>query len=79
MSEWLSLYALLQRPRVSPVQILGADRDRSSGHAEAGSHIAEPEGPTTRMYNYILGGFREKKKKKKKRRLATDVSSGSRL
>ena len=30
------------------------------------SHIAEPERPTTRMYNYVLGGIREKKKKRKK-------------
>ena len=30
------------------------------------SHIAEQEGPTTRIYNYVLGGFGEKKKKKKK-------------
>ena len=28
------------------------------------SHIVEPEGPTTRIYNYVLGGFGEKKKKK---------------
>ena len=28
------------------------------------SHIAEPEGPTTKIYNYILGGFVEKKQKK---------------
>ena len=41
------------------------------------SHIAQPEGPTTRIYNYVLGGFGEKKKKK--RRLATDVSSGANL
>ena len=38
----------------------------SSSHAEEASHIAQPEGPTTRIYNYVLGGFREKKKKKKK-------------
>ena len=38
----------------------------SSGHAEAASHIAQPEGPTTRIYNYLLGGFEEKKKKGKK-------------
>ena len=36
------------------------------------------EGPTTKIYNYVLGGFGEKKKKKK-RRLATDVSSGANL
>ena len=45
----------------------GLDAGRSSGHAEAGSHIANPEGPTTGIYNYVLGGFREKKKKKKKK------------
>ena len=27
------------------------------------SHIAQPEGPTTRIYNYVLGGFGEKKEK----------------
>ena len=38
------------------------------------------EGPTTKIYNYILGVFGEKKKKKKKkRRLATVVSSGANL
>ena len=37
----------------------------SSSHAEAASHIAQPEGPTTRIYNHVLGGFGEKKKKKK--------------
>ena len=36
------------------------------------------EGPTTKIYNYVLGGFGEKKKEKKKnRRLATVVSSGA--
>ena len=42
------------------------------------SHIAQPEGPTTRIYNCVLGGFGEKKKKRK-RRLATDVGSGANL
>ena len=32
-------------------------------YAEVASHIAEPEGPATRIYNYVLGGFGEKKKK----------------
>ena len=31
------------------------------------SHIAELEGPTTRIYNYVLGGFGKKKKKKEER------------
>ena len=30
------------------------------------AHTAEIEGPTTRISNYVLGGFGEKKKKKKK-------------
>ena len=37
---------------------------RSSGHDEAASHIAQLEALTTRIYNYILGGFGEKNKKK---------------
>ena len=31
---------------------------------------------TTRIYNYVPGGFGEKNKKEKRRRLATDVSTG---
>ena len=41
--------------------------------------MAQPEGPATGIYNYVLGSFGEKKKKKKKKRLATDVSSGANL
>ena len=29
--------------------------------------MAQPEARTTRVYNYVLGGFGEKKKKKKKK------------
>ena len=76
--EWLSLCALLWWSRVSMVQILGMDPAQLSGHAEAVSHIAEPEAPTARIYNYVLGGFGDKKKKKKGR-LATAVSSGANL
>ena len=48
----------------------------SSGHVETVFPTAQPEALTTRIYNYVLGGFGEKKKKKKKkRRLATVVSS----
>ena len=36
----------------------------SSGHAEVASHIARPEALTTRICNYVLGGFGGKKKKK---------------
>ena len=47
----------------------------TSGHAEAASHMPQLEGPTTRIYNYVLGGFGGKKEEKK--RLVTDVSSGA--
>ena len=53
---------------------------RSSGQAEAASHMPHPEALTTRIYNYVLEGFGEKKKKeRRKKRLATDVSSGANL
>ena len=35
----------------------------SSGHAEVASHMPQLEGPTTKIYNYILGRFGEKKQK----------------
>ena len=41
---------------------------RSSGHAEVASHIAQPEALTTRICNYVLGGFGEKKKKNQKKK-----------
>ena len=43
-------------------------RHGSSSHGEVASHIAQPEALTTIVYNYVLGGFREKKKKKKKKK-----------
>ena len=73
MAEWLSSHAPLQQPRVSPVRIVGVDLAPLISHTEVASHIAQPEGPTTRIYNYVLGGFGEKEKK---RILATDASSG---
>ena len=45
----------------SLVQILGADQHHSSRHAEAVSHIAEPEEPTARIYNCALRPWGEKK------------------
>ena len=51
-----------------PLWILGMDFGswayRSSGHVEVVSHIAQPEALTTRIYNYVLGGFGEREKKK---------------
>ena len=37
---------------------------RSSGHVEAASHMAQLEEPTTKIYNYVLGGFLGNKQKK---------------
>uniref|UniRef100_A0A9L0S1D5 Glutathione S-transferase n=1 Tax=Equus caballus TaxID=9796 RepID=A0A9L0S1D5_HORSE len=39
----------------------------SSSHIEAASHILQLEGPTTKIYNYILGGYGEKKQKEKEK------------
>ena len=53
---------------------------RSSGHAEASSHTALPEGPTTRIHNYVLGALgRRRRKEEGKKRLTIDVSSGVNL
>ena len=75
MAERLSSHTPLWWPRVSLVQILGIDM--APCHAEVAFHTVQTEGPATRTYDYVLGGFGEKKKKEKERRLATDVSSGS--
>ena len=40
----------------------------SSNHAEAASYMPQLEGHTTRIYNYVLGGFGEKKKETKRLR-----------
>ena len=61
--------------------------DPGRGHGTAGqamlraaSHMPQLEGPTTRIYNCVLGSFGEKKKKKKKKkRLATVASPGANL
>ena len=40
----------------------------SLGRVEAASHMPQLEGPTAKMYNYVLGGFWEKKAEKKIKR-----------
>ena len=42
---------------------------RSSGHAEATSHMSQPEALTTRIYIYVLGGFGDKKKEEEKKKI----------
>ena len=46
-----------------------------SCHAVVAAHIEELEGLTTRIYNYVLGLWREKKRERERGRSATDVSS----
>ena len=62
VAEWLSSHALLRQPRVSLVQILGADLALLIKPCEVATHIAQPEGPATRVYNCVLRGFGGKKK-----------------
>ena len=75
IAKSLSSWALLRWPRVSPFWSWVRTWHHSSGHAEVMSHIAQPEGLTTRIYNYVLGGFGRRSSRKKKR-LETDVSTG---
>ena len=65
MAEWLSSRTPLLQSRLSQFRSWVRTEHCSSSHAEAVSHIAEPEGSTTRIYNHVLGDFEEKKKKKK--------------
>ena len=51
MAKWLSSHAPLWWPRVSLVRILGIDLALLIRHAEVASHTAEPEEPTSRIYN----------------------------
>ena len=50
----------------------------SSSHAEVASHIVQPEGLATRIYNYVLGALWGEEQEEEKRS-ATDVSSGTNL
>src|SRR3712207_5090074 len=65
-AKWLSSCALLRRPRGLWFGSWVRTWHHSSGHIEVVSHIQRLEGPTTKIYNYVLGGFGEKKQKRKK-------------
>ena len=64
--EWLSSHAPLGGPGFCRVGSWAQTWHHSSGHVEAASHVPQLEGPTTKIYNYVLGGFGEKKQKEKK-------------
>ena len=72
MDEWLSSHPPLWQPRV--LQVFGSwvrTWHQSSGYAEAASHMPQLDALTVKIYNYVLGGFREKKKKKEKKKMST--------
>ena len=77
MARQLSSGAPLRRPGFRWFGSRAQTRHRSSGHAEAASHRPQLEGPTTRIYNYTGGLWREDEGEK--RRLTTDASSGANL
>ena len=51
MAEWLSSRAPLQGPGFHWFRSWVQTWHLSSGHTEVASHIAQLEGPTTRIYN----------------------------
>ena len=64
MAKWLSLCALLQRPRVSPVRALGTDMALLFGPCWGGvPHATTRMDPQLKIHNYVPGGFGEKKEK----------------
>ena len=78
MAKWLSLHALLGSPGFCQCGSWAWTWHHSSGHAEAASHIAQPEGPTTTVYSCVLGGFQEKKGEKEDWQ-QIDINSGANL
>ena len=75
MAEGLSSRAPLQWSRFHQFESWAQTWHHSSSHAEAGSHIAQLEGPTAKNIQLCTGGFGEKKRKKDK--IFKKESSGS--
>ena len=65
MAKWLGSCALLRRPSVLPVRILGMNLAPSS-HVEGASYTAQLGGPTTRICGFVLGALGRRKGRKKK-------------
>ena len=68
VAEQLSSHTWLQRPGFHRFGSWARTWHRSSGHAQAASHMPQLEGPTARIYNYVPGSFGEKKKNEKKKK-----------
>ena len=71
-AEWLSSCAPLRRPGVRWFGSWGRTWHCSSRHAEAASHMPQPEGPQLQYTTMYWGASG---RRRKKIRLATDVSS----
>ena len=79
VAEWLSSCALISGPGFCGFGSWAQTWHCSSGHTEVASHTPQLEGPTTRMHNYVVGGFGEKKKKKKNSLTTTKKASAQML
>ena len=67
MAKWLNLCTLLRGPGFCWFRSWAQTWHRSSGHAGVASHVPQLEGPTTKIYNYVLGAVWGEKAEKKKR------------
>ena len=63
MAEWLSLH--VGGPGFHWFGSWVWTWHSSSSHAETASRMPQLEGATTKIYNYVLGGFWEKKQEKR--------------
>ena len=66
VAKWLSLCIPLSSPGFRRFGSWVRTWHCSLGHAEAALHMPQLEGPTTKIYNYVLKGFGEKKQGEKK-------------
>ena len=66
--ECLTLCAPLRGSEFCSFGSWAGTRHHSSGHAEVAPHVPQIEGPTSEIYNYVLGGFGEKKQKEKNKK-----------
>ena len=75
MAKWLSLHARLGDPGFCWFGSWAWTWHCSSSHVEVASHVAQPEVPTTRIYNYVLGVWGRRKRKKKLGRLGRPIKN----
>ena len=66
VAEWLSSHAPIYRLKFPRFRSWAWTWHRSSGHAEAASHMPQLEGPTTKNIQLRTGGLQGERKKKKK-------------